>query len=218
MTEMVLNLVPVIGGAFAVALEQRLNAKVDRRRDEWLGELATGLEELRERFDGFDPDDLADNDTFVDAVMTATRIAARNSQREKLDALRNAVLNAAMPGAPDEDDQHRFFTLIDDLTPTHLRLLTLLSDPPGWFDRTGLERPQFAMSSNRTVLVQAGMPELAAKGDDMIKRFYGDLERWDLVSGGISGMMSGNAAFNVATNDYAASFLAFITDPRATVA
>jgi len=212
--EMALNLVPGVGGPLAVALKHRLNANLQRRQETWLGELATGLEDLRQRFEGFDPDKLADDDVFVDAVLTASRMAARNSQREKLDALRNAVLNAALPGSPDEDEQQRLFALIDDLTPTHLRLLALLNDPPAWFERTGRVRPQFALSSNRTAMIKAAMPEIVARGEGALPRFYGDLERWGLLSGSLGGMMSADAAFNAVTNDYAGTFLAFVQDPR----
>ena len=43
--------------------------------------------------------------------------------------LRNAVLNSVLPTAPDEDIQDLYFAFIDELTPTHMHLLTLLSDP-----------------------------------------------------------------------------------------
>jgi hypothetical protein len=100
----------------------------------------------------------------VDAVVTATRIVDRTSQREKIEALRNAVLNSALPAAPDQDIQQLYFALIDNLTPTHLRLLTLLDNPPGWFDaRPGLHHPQFGMMSSRTALISAAMPAWLTK-------------------------------------------------------
>ena len=149
--EMMVNMVPVFGGTIAVALTVALNHKLNERRERWFTELAEAVEELQGRFDGFDPDSLAENEAFVDAVVTATRIVDRASQREKIEVLRNAVLNSALPAAPDQDIQQLYFALIDDLTPTHMRLLTLLDDPPGWFDaRPGLHRPQFGMMSSRT--------------------------------------------------------------------
>jgi len=39
------------------------------------------VKELQERFGGFNPDALADNDAFLDAVVTATRIVDRTSHR-----------------------------------------------------------------------------------------------------------------------------------------
>jgi hypothetical protein len=117
--EMIVNMVPVVGGTIAVALTVALNHRLNERRERWFTELAEAVDELQDRFEVFDPESLAENDAFVDAVVTATRIVDRTSQREKIEVLRNAVLNSALPAAPDQDIQQLYFTLIEDLTPTH---------------------------------------------------------------------------------------------------
>jgi hypothetical protein len=208
-------MVPVFGGTMAVALTVALNHKLNKRRERRFTELAEVVEELRDRFDGFDPESLAENEAFVDAVVTATRIVDRTSQQEKIEVLRNAVLNSALPAAPDQDIQQLYFALIDDLTPTHMRLLNLLDDPPGWFDaRPGLHRPQFGMMSSRTTLISAAMPDLADKGSQMIERFYAALTDGGLVNGALGGTMTGQGAWQPVTTEFAARFLAFIRDPR----
>lgn len=45
----------------------------------------------------------------------------------KLEALRNAVLNSALPCSPDDDVQLMFLNLVDTFTEWHLRLLNYLS-------------------------------------------------------------------------------------------
>ncbi len=212
--EMIASLVPVVGGTIAVALAAALGHTLNKRRESWFTELAEAVEELRDRFDGFDPESLADNDAFVDAVMTATRIVDRTSQREKTNLLRNAALNSAMPGAPDLDIQQLYLALVDDLSPTHMRLLSVLHDPSGWFDRTGLPRPQFALSSSRPALIEAAMPDLAAKGPQMVERFYAALTGGGLVNGSLAGMMTASGAWQPVTTDFANGFLDFVDDPR----
>jgi len=210
------NLVPVVGGAVATLLTSALNNRLNERRERWFSELAEAVKDLEDRFEGFDPDALADNESFLDAVVTATRTVDRSSQREKIEALRNAVLNSALPSAPEPDIQQLYFALVDDLTPTHLHLLTLLNDPPAWFDhRPELQRPQFAITSNRVALIQAALPELAEKGQQMIERFYKALTDASLVNGPLSGMMTADGAWQPVTTEFAANFLAFIRDPRA---
>lgn len=212
---MLVNMVPVFGGTIAVALTVALNHTLNKRREQWFTELAEAVDELQDRLDGFDPAALAENEAFVDAVVTATRIVDRTSQREKIEVLRNAVLNSALPSALDVDVQQLYFTLIDDLTPTHMRLLTLLNDPPGWFDaRPQLQRPQFGMSSNRTALINAAMPDLGGMGPQMIERFYAALTDAGLVNGALSGMMTAQGAWQSVTTEFAARFLAFVRDPR----
>jgi hypothetical protein len=186
-----------------------------KRREQWFTALAEAVEELRERFEGLNPDALADNDAFLDAVVTAARIVDRTSQEEKLDMLRNAVLNSALPTAPEEDVQRLYFTLIDDLTATHMHLLTLLSDPPGWFEnRPDLERPQFGNISNRTALIKAALPGLTEKHPRIIERFYAALTDGGLVNGQLGGMMTAQGAWQPVTTVFASGFLAFLRDPR----
>ncbi|MFI9561624.1 hypothetical protein [Nonomuraea endophytica] len=173
------------------------------------------MEELRQRFDAFDPDALVENESFVDAVMTATQTAFRTSQQEKIEVLRNAVLNSAIPDAPEPDIQQLCLELIDKLTPTHLRLLVLLNDPRGWFGQhPELTRPQFAMSSNRSQLITAALPDLGAKGHAIIERFYAALTDGGLVNGALQGMMTADGAWQAVTTDHGKAFLAFVRDPR----
>jgi hypothetical protein len=215
--EAILNLVPVVGGTIATALTVALNYRLNERRERWFSELADAVADLQDRFDGFDPESLVDNEQFLDAVVTATRTVDRSSQREKIEALRNAVLNAALPGAPDHDIQQLYLGLVDDLTPTHLRLLKLLNDPPSWFaERPQLRQPQFGLSSNRVGLIAAAMPDLAEKGQQLVERFYAALTDGGLVNGPLQGMMTGDGAWQSVTTEFAADFLAFIRDPRST--
>jgi hypothetical protein len=92
--------------------------------------------------DGLTLEDLAGNDLFIDAVVTATRTVEHTHQAEKIDALRNAVLNSVAPDAPDADTQAIILNLVDQFTPSHLRLVTLWDDPPAWFASHGIPQPE----------------------------------------------------------------------------
>ena len=69
--------------------------------------------------------------------MQASQAAIRNHQSEKREALRNAVLNAALPNAPEESIQQLFINQVDTFTVWHIRLLDLFKEPPAWFEETG---------------------------------------------------------------------------------
>jgi hypothetical protein len=92
--EMAANAVPVVGGPIAVLLAVALDYRLNQRRERWFTELAEAVEELQERFDGFHPDALADNDAFVYAVMAPTRIVDHTSQIE------NSVCCATLSSTP----------------------------------------------------------------------------------------------------------------------
>ena len=55
--------------------------------------------------------------------LQATQSAIRNNQREKIEALENAVINSALPDAPGEVYQQIYLALIDDLSTMHVRVL-----------------------------------------------------------------------------------------------
>jgi hypothetical protein len=125
----VLSAIPYLGGPAAELFNLVIRPPLEKRRDEWMESLADGLEGLERNFEGFRKEQLAENQGFVSAMLQASHIAMRNHQQEKLEALRNAVLNAALPGAPEEDFQSMFLQFIDDLTPWHLVILKKILDP-----------------------------------------------------------------------------------------
>jgi len=125
-----LSAVPIVGGALAVAFVAAVSHSLDKRREEWLTGLAEHVEQLRQRRGDLNLETLADNDLFVDAVVTATRVIEHTYQEDKISALRNAVLNSVAPDAPDADTQAIILNLVDRYTVSHLRLLTLWNDPP----------------------------------------------------------------------------------------
>ena len=209
-----LSAIPLLGGVAAATLAAATQTVEGQRQAEFFDVVAASLEDLRQR-GGFRWDDVAEDQAFLDAVLSASRIAATTSREEKLTALHNAVLHCALPGAPGRDVQASFFQLIDELTPMHLHMLSLLDDPGGWFDRnTDLVRPVPGPSSSRHQLIDGGMPELGAELSDVRDRFFADLVAAGLlVIDTLGGMMSGSSLFERVSSGYGRRFLAFIADP-----
>jgi hypothetical protein len=95
-----------------------------KRMSDWCEDLRLHLNELSQKMDGLTPEALATNGAFISAFAQATQTALKTHQEEKLEALRNAVLNVAAGLAPPEDHYQTFFlSLVDSLTPTHLLML-----------------------------------------------------------------------------------------------
>jgi hypothetical protein len=78
--------------------------------------------------------------------MQANQSAFRNHKKEKIDALRNAVLNSCLPGAPEDDIQMIFLNYIDELTPWHLRIMNLFDDPSRWAEENNTNFPESWLS------------------------------------------------------------------------
>lgn len=211
--EGVANLVPGVGGPLAVALTTAMSWKYTHRLDAWMEDLAEALTELQERTDGLSIEELADDDAFADAVITAARAAQATHREEKLTALRNGVLNTLGPNAPSLDEQARFFRLVEEFTPAHLRLLAFLNDPGKVFDDDGRARPELVMGGRGNILEDA-MPEFRDRRAwyDLLDR---DLGAAGLTNhGGLHVTQSGPSLWHPATSDLGRRFLAFISEPQ----
>lgn len=133
-----LSMIPTVGGPAAELFSMLIVPPLTKRRDEWLQALANGLEELEKKVDGFKVQSLVNNEAFVTMVMEASHLAMRNHAKEKVDALRNAVLNSALK-TPDEYLQGVLLQFISIATPWHFRVLEFYSDPEAYVKRAGLK-------------------------------------------------------------------------------
>lgn len=77
----------------------------------------------------------------MSAAVQATRATVSTHRREKLEALRNAVLNSALSRALDHERQTIFFHLIEMFSVTHFDILRLFADPKT-FPKTRLKELQ----------------------------------------------------------------------------
>ena len=106
-------------------------------------------------------DRLQSDEHFTTIALQAAAVALRTHEQEKLDALRNAVLNAALMPTIHEAQQQMFISLLDGFTAWHLRLLRFFSDQD--FFREEFTRTSSPLSL-RAVIVRH-FPELEGPVD-----------------------------------------------------
>jgi len=207
------SLVPVAGGPLQVVFENFFASPIERRKEAWLQQLADVLKDVEDRVAELTPEKLAQNEAFVTMAMQASQIALRNHQQAKLEALRNAVLNAALPNPLQEDEQMIFLRLIDQLSLWHLRVLSVFDDPVQWMERHGVPNPGWGMGGPSTVLEHC-LPELRGQ-----RETYEQIVR-DLQSEGFLGQgqflqvtMTGEGMVSSRTTDRGKRFIKFITAP-----
>lgn len=210
----VASVVPVVGGPLQVLFESIFTAPLERRKAEWLRHVTEVIEEIERRVEGLEAADLGRNEAFITTTMQASQIALRNHQWEKLDALRNAVLNAGLPNAPSDDEQAMFVRLIDQLTPWHLRLLVFLDNPATWMTANGSDDPGWSAGAVATVIEHC-FPDLRGKRD-LYDQLVQDLQVAGLVAQGsyMHGMMTSQGMMASRTTSIGKRFLAFITDRK----
>jgi hypothetical protein len=207
----VVGAIPV-GGAAVELFNAIVTPPIERRRDEWRASVGRQLEELVNA--GFlRADELSNNEAFITTLMQASQAAVRNHQSEKLEGLRNAVANAALPHPPEESIQQIFIQLLDDFTVWHLRILKLFHDPRAWFQTNGKAPPSFAISSDLERVLLAAYPELENRRN-FYDRIVADLTDRGLFAGsGLHTMMSASGAFERRATEMGDQFLDFIQKP-----
>ena len=209
-----LSALPIAGGPAAELFATIIAPPLARRRDAWLRGLADGIDALREKIAGFDAGSLANNEEFVSVALQASRAAIQTHQTEKLEALRNAVLNVAAGRAPAEDEQMMFLGYVETLTAWHLRMLKFFESPMGMATARGA-RTDYSIVGSLSQPLHDVYPDLRDRRD-----FYDQITR-DLASRGflnsspdiLHTMMTGSGMNAKHTTEIADRFLAFIASP-----
>lgn len=207
-----LSAIPVLGSSAAEIFSSIITPPLSKRRDEWVQSIAKKLIILEEKVDGFKIENLSQNQMFITTVLHASQVAIRNHQKEKLEALRNAILNAALPTAPEEDIQLMFLNFIDTLTPWHLRLLKFFENPEEWGRKNNVAYPTWTMGGADSV-VEHTFSELKGRRD-----FYKQICRELSIRGLMDDVpfgstMTRQGMFAPRIKSFGTQFLKFITSP-----
>ncbi|EAQ98770.1 hypothetical protein [Congregibacter litoralis] len=154
---------------------------------------------------------LLEHEEFIDVLIEATQIVLRTSVTEKKAALKNAVINSALPNPPEASLQNIYLRFVDDLTSWHLRVLSLFHDPRQWFMDHGRKSPEFTMTSSLGALLEKAFPELAGRREfyDFISK---DLYLKGLLStDGLHTMMTASGTYESRSTDLGKGLIRFIS-------
>ena len=197
-----INAIPLVGGA-AAGLANILGAPLDRRLREWFELLAESVRKLQEQASELTDKVLKENEAFHSAAVHALQSATRTHQKEKLEALRNAVLNVAAGLGPEEDQQMMFLQAVDRLTVSHIVFLR---------NRASQGRP----SRRGGLYLLAKQIRPPGVADHMLAQIVRDLKNDGFLDVDIAldqldaGTVSNTS---VKLTEYGSQFLSFITSP-----
>lgn len=196
-----LSVVPLVGGPAVELFQFLVQPPLEKRREGWMKEVGERLLELESK--GLDLAALQEQPEFISAVMHACQAALRTHKREKLDALRNAVVNVARGQAPDETVQHLLLTFVDELSEMHLRILKVFSAP--------VMPPGLSMGGLDSVL-EHNIPDLRGRRT-LYDQLWRDLYSRGLISTeNIHVTMSGNGLTQRRTTELGEDLLGLIAE------
>lgn len=196
-----ISAIPYVGGSIAEVIQLVLQPPIEKRRQQWLNELAARLHALEVK--GISLESLQSNEQFISATLHATTIAMRTHQQEKLQALQNALLNIATGQAPDEILQSIFLNMVDVFTEWHILILRLFQHPV--VDGTMTELYE---------IVEHAYPALKGRGE-VYDTIWSELSSRELVNMRfLHGALSGMALLtDKRTTPLGDLFLQFISQP-----
>lgn len=160
--KIITSLVPGVGGLAAEIFGKLMPPPIEKRQQAWMESVAEGLQALEEKYNEFKIESLPENEVFVSTLLEATRAAMLTHQKEKLLALRNAVLNSALPQSPDETRQKMFLQLIDKFTEWHLKILNVFDNRNG-IPELNLDKSDWTMNlkvDQLATLIEKTYPEM----------------------------------------------------------
>lgn len=201
-----LGSIPVLGAAATELFGLVITPPLDKRRQEWMNEIAEKLTQLE-----IDFSNLSQNEQFIDAVIQATSFVIKTSEKEKVSALKNAVINTALNECPDKTKSHVFLNLIDRFTVWHIKILLFFDNPKQWFAKAGQTPPSLLMGSMSGVLKEA-FPSLKGQ-DELTDVIWNDLHDVGFhQSSGLKTMMSGDGILAERTTQLGKEFIHFISE------
>jgi hypothetical protein len=201
---------PGAGYALQQMVTHYIGEPLQKRREQWLEEVGRGLLDLQERFDGFDPSTLSDNEDFVSAVYEASHVAMKSAKERKRQALLNAVLNIAVGRTIEETLLSRFMGLLDVLSGSHIRVLSVLAAPDKYPCCVEMAERMTMGAQERIIRAEITPEEIS---DGLFEIVLNDLNREALTDGHLK--MMGTSGIFLAKRTTAAGdhFLAFISSP-----
>lgn len=202
-----LGAVPFIGAGAVELFNNIVIPPLERRRDEWRRDMGQALQQLIAK-KHVTLEDVMANDGFNDVILNASRIAMTTSQKEKHKQLRNAVLNSALPEAPEVATQQMFLRMIDEFTVVHVSIIRVFDDPKAWFKKQELTVP--INPKDLTYVAEHALPELTDR-HMLTEQIVSDLIRRCLIEPKQSSTYL-PSLLDPRLTQWGRDFLAFISD------
>lgn len=201
--------IPIIGSLAAEIFGLVVTPPLEKRRAEWMNDIAVKLKELVDK-KVINFEELQGNEQFIDVMLQATTFALKTSEKEKIKAFRNAILNTATGDSPDKTVSQIFLNQLDKFTVWHIKILNFIDNPREWFKKYNKIPPSYMTGSIYSVLEEA-FPELKSQSA-LVDIIWDDLKTAGFhKTGDLRTMMSGDGVLANRSTVFGSEFVAFIT-------
>lgn len=148
-------------------------------------------------------EELRGNEAFQSLLLQSYLTVVQTHQEEKLEAVRNVLLNSAAGTNLAFDIQSMFLNMLHQYTPTHLKLLSIMDNPRKYFEDLGIDVATITQTEKfgRThLMIVALLPDYGEEGDiylkmcsdlhasELIPRNQIDMERFEALEGQLTNL------------------------------
>lgn len=208
-TRTVFASIPILGGPATEIFGNIVTRPVEKRRVEWLNDLADRLKRLEE-IGALNFDKLSNDPKFLNVIIKATEEALKTSSERKLEALKNTVLNTSINASPEDAKCQMFLNHIQAFTEWHLRVLELIDDPRKLLISQGID-PEMVQARAIWRLIGTAYPVLKPQ-EEFVKNIWRDLYNAGLINTDeIHTMMTVVGVLTSRTTEYGKELLSFIS-------
>ena len=170
---------PSVGGALDKAFNATFESPMQVRHQKWMLLVTDAINEIFKETNNTEKDLLL-NDAFIDAYMQSSLIAMKHRQDERLDFLKNALINTALTPFNPMGKEQAFLQFIDDFSVWHFKVLFFYINPMQFIR----ERNYKGEESEGTMhYIKSAFPDLA-NDDGYLYLIWSDLKNNGLIIGG----------------------------------
>lgn len=202
-----ISMIPIAWWPLAELFNAIISPPLEKRRNKRIEWIEKWLIDLSERLN-LTIENLTTNESFITSLVYATHIAIKNHQHEKLNALKNIVLNNVGVNSVDDDTKLIFLNYIDIFTTQHIVLLKFFYNP-----QTYITSPLNYSACSISTILEWCVPVFRWKRDfyDLI---VNDLySKWLINTNNIHTTMTYGWAISSRTTLFWNDFIKFISDP-----
>lgn len=201
--ERAVGLIPGAGALLGYVIGEHIPRRRQERMIEFVREVSEAFGRVEERLDR----DFVRGDQFADLTEEVLETIIRRDAAGKRAYYAAALANTATASRPDEEERDRMLSVLDEVRPSHLRLLAVVAST-----RDLPEGSDFYMGGIESNL----MPRLEGTSQEQMRMDWADLERLNVLQNYPSGLMSreGVADLTVRLTDFGRRYLAWITLPE----
>ncbi len=203
--------IPLVGASIIEFVDLVIKSPLRRRHEAWLNDVCNSLTTLSKKVERLTPKALAENEEFISVLVAALEVVSKTHSKEKLELLRNAVLNTACRVNVDGVERLMFMGLIERFTEAHIRVAKYWATVE--FGGQFHEQVRESGTAGAMDYVSVAFPDFNDR-PEVLDTIFGDL-----VTSGILRNMGGERALGQmeaitsATTGFGDRFLQFVSRP-----